>query len=88
MHGAMCGQYSIHPYIYTTIMYSANIYNILCIIYYVLLYYPIPSPDAAIAHAMSLDGSSGGVIRLVVIDHAGVQKEVIYGNNLPPTDAM
>lgn len=36
-----------------------------------------------IAHAMARDGSSGGVIRLVVIDQAGVEKEVVLGNQLP-----
>lgn len=37
----------------------------------------------AIAHAMARDGSSGGVIRLVIIDKDGVQKECLYGDNLP-----
>lgn len=30
----------------------------------------------AISHAMARDGSSGGVIRMVVIDKTGVRKEV------------
>jgi len=33
----------------------------------------------AISHAMSRDGSSGGVIRLVIIDKYGVEKEVVLG---------
>lgn len=37
----------------------------------------------AIAHAMARDGSSGGVIRIVVIDKDGVSKECLYGDNLP-----
>jgi len=37
----------------------------------------------AIAHAMARDGSSGGVIRLVIIDKDGVQKECLYGDGLP-----
>jgi 20S proteasome subunit beta 1 len=32
---------------------------------------------------MARDGSSGGVIRLVIIDQTGVEKEVILGDNLP-----
>ena len=34
---------------------------------------------AAISHAMARDGSSGGVIRLVVIDQTGIEKEVVLG---------
>mmetsp|Transcript_5713 Transcript_5713/g.8669 ORF Transcript_5713/g.8669 Transcript_5713/m.8669 type:complete len:216 (+) Transcript_5713:79-726(+) len=37
----------------------------------------------AIAHAMSRDGSSGGVIRLVCIDQSGVERECVLGNELP-----
>lgn len=37
----------------------------------------------AIAHAMARDGSSGGVIRLVIITEAGVEKQVILGDQLP-----
>lgn len=37
----------------------------------------------AIAHAMARDGSSGGVIRLVVIDQGGIEKEVVLGDKLP-----
>jgi 20S proteasome subunit beta 1 len=37
----------------------------------------------AVAHAMSRDGSSGGVIRLVVIDQSGVEKEVCLNEDLP-----
>eukprot|EP01032_Pedospumella_encystans_P011938 gene11938-13847_t len=37
----------------------------------------------AISHAMARDGSSGGVIRLVVIDQSGIEKEVVLGDNLP-----
>lgn len=35
-----------------------------------------------ISHAMARDGSSGGVIRLVVIDKDGVSKEVVLGDQL------
>jgi 20S proteasome subunit beta 1 len=37
----------------------------------------------AISHAMARDGSSGGVIRLVIIDQSGVEKEVVLGDKLP-----
>jgi len=37
----------------------------------------------AISHAMARDGSSGGVIRLVIIDQSGIEKEVILGDQLP-----
>ena len=37
----------------------------------------------AISHAMARDGSSGGVIRLVIIDQTGIEKEVILGDKLP-----
>eukprot|EP01035_Chromulina_nebulosa_P018290 gene18290-23970_t len=37
----------------------------------------------AISHAMSRDGSSGGVVRLVIIDKSGVEKEVVLGDQLP-----
>ncbi len=33
----------------------------------------------SISHAMARDGSSGGVIRLVIIDKDGVEKECILG---------
>jgi len=36
-----------------------------------------------ISHAMARDGSSGGVIRLVVIDKDGIEKEVVLGDQLP-----
>ena len=32
---------------------------------------------------MSRDGSSGGVIRLVTIEEAGVERECVLGNQLP-----
>lgn len=35
-----------------------------------------------ISHAMARDGSSGGVIRLVIIDESGVEKEVVLGKSL------
>ena len=35
-----------------------------------------------ISHAMARDGSSGGVIRLVVIDKDGVERECILGKCL------
>jgi hypothetical protein len=31
---------------------------------------------------MARDGSSGGVIRLVVIDQSGIEKEVVLGTHL------
>lgn len=37
----------------------------------------------ALAHAMARDGSSGGVIRTVVIDQAGVERGFIPGDQLP-----
>lgn len=37
----------------------------------------------AVAHAMSRDGSSGGIIRLVTIDSSGVEREYIPGDKLP-----
>lgn len=36
-----------------------------------------------IAHAMSRDGSSGGVIRTLVVDAGGLEEETIPGNKLP-----
>ena len=36
-----------------------------------------------ISHAIARDGSSGGVIRLVIIDSTGVEKEVVLGDQLP-----
>lgn len=37
----------------------------------------------ALALAMTRDGSSGGVIRLVIIDKDGVERKMLPGNNLP-----
>ena len=37
----------------------------------------------ALCHAMARDGSSGGVIRTVRIDEAGVERKMIPGNKLP-----
>lgn len=37
----------------------------------------------AVAHAMSRDGSSGGMIRLVVITKDNVEEEAIWGDALP-----
>lgn len=37
----------------------------------------------ALALAMARDGSSGGVIRLVIIDKDGTKREFIPGNKLP-----
>jgi len=36
-----------------------------------------------VAHAMAVDGSSGGVIRTVTIDKDGVQEDITYGKDLP-----
>ena len=40
-------------------------------------------PSAAIALAMSRDGSSGGVIYLVTITAVGVDHRIILGSELP-----
>eukprot|EP00931_Biecheleriopsis_adriatica_P073391 TRINITY_DN47688_c0_g1_i1.p1 TRINITY_DN47688_c0_g1~~TRINITY_DN47688_c0_g1_i1.p1 ORF type:complete len:268 (+),score=59.74 TRINITY_DN47688_c0_g1_i1:92-805(+) len=37
----------------------------------------------SIAHAMALDGSSGGVIRTVVVTEKGVEESMLEGNKLP-----
>ena len=37
----------------------------------------------AIAHAMARDGSSGGVIRMTMIDKDGVTRDCILGDSLP-----
>eukprot|EP00933_Yihiella_yeosuensis_P055258 TRINITY_DN5399_c0_g2_i1.p1 TRINITY_DN5399_c0_g2~~TRINITY_DN5399_c0_g2_i1.p1 ORF type:complete len:268 (-),score=43.16 TRINITY_DN5399_c0_g2_i1:309-1043(-) len=37
----------------------------------------------AISHAMALDGSSGGVIRTVVVTKDGVEEDMICGDKLP-----
>ena len=37
----------------------------------------------AVSHAMSRDGSSGGIIRTCVVTGEGVEREYISGNNLP-----
>jgi len=36
-----------------------------------------------VAHAMALDGSSGGLIRTVAVDKTGVEEGVVEGNKLP-----
>ena len=38
---------------------------------------------AALAHAMARDGSSGGVIRTVVIDKDGCTRAFVAGDSLP-----
>lgn len=37
----------------------------------------------AVSHAMSRDGSSGGIIRLAIIDKDGVERKVISGEKVP-----
>lgn len=37
----------------------------------------------ALSHAMARDGSSGGIIRMVVITETGVERKMIPGNKLP-----
>jgi 20S proteasome subunit beta 1 len=37
----------------------------------------------ALSHAMARDGSSGGVIRMAIIDEAGVERKFIAGDKLP-----
>jgi hypothetical protein len=44
---------------------------------------PPPAPPPALCHAMARDGSSGGVIRTVNIDEAGVERKMVPGNKLP-----
>jgi hypothetical protein len=44
---------------------------------------PAPASPAALCHAMARDGSSGGVIRTVNIDEAGVERKMVPGNKLP-----
>ena len=39
--------------------------------------------EKSIAHAMARDGSSGGIIRTVVITEGGCDKEFIPGDKLP-----
>jgi 20S proteasome subunit beta 1 len=39
----------------------------------------------ALSLAMSRDGSSGGVIRLAIIDKDGVERKLIPGDKLPKT---
>lgn len=41
-----------------------------------------------ISHAMARDGSSGGVVRLAVIDQSGVERIYVAGNHLPWQDHM
>ena len=41
------------------------------------------SPSAALALAMSRDGSSGGVIRMCVITEEGVERLFVPGDKLP-----
>ena len=38
----------------------------------------------AIALAMSVDGSSGGYIRLNTVDRTGITRTFIQGNDIPP----
>eukprot|EP00967_Tisochrysis_lutea_P135007 scaffold239057_cov32-Tisochrysis_lutea.AAC.2 len=40
-------------------------------------------PSAGLCHAMARDGSSGGVIRLAIIEESGVERKFIPGNKLP-----
>lgn len=37
----------------------------------------------SVSHAMSRDGSSGGIVRTVCITEGGIEKEIILGNELP-----
>merc|ERR1719444_458259 len=37
----------------------------------------------AVAHAMSRDGSSGGLIRTLVVSKDGIEEDVVEGNKLP-----
>ncbi len=40
----------------------------------------------ALSHAMSRDGSSGGCVRLAVIDETGVERSFVAGDTLPVLD--
>ena len=44
---------------------------------------PFHAPTPALSLAMNRDGSSGGVIRTVVIDKDGVERSFLNGNDLP-----
>jgi 20S proteasome subunit beta 1 len=37
----------------------------------------------ALSHAMARDGSSGGCLRLAIVDEAGVDRQFIAGDKLP-----
>ena len=37
----------------------------------------------AVAHAMSRDGSSGGLIRLVTVNADGASRKMVQGPNIP-----
>lgn len=37
----------------------------------------------ALALAMARDGSSGGVVRLAIIDKNGVERKMVHGDKLP-----
>ena len=39
--------------------------------------------DKALSHAMARDGSSGGCLRLAIVDEAGVDRQFIAGDKLP-----
>ena len=42
-----------------------------------------PLSPAAVALAISRDGSSGGVIRMATIDESGVERKVFTGSDIP-----
>jgi 20S proteasome subunit beta 1 len=39
-----------------------------------------------LSHAMARDGSSGGVVRMAVIEEAGIERLFVPGNELPWQD--
>lgn len=54
-----------------------------CLDFLLVLHFPPLSGLAALALAMGRDNVSGGVVNLVVITEAGVERLVIPGDKLP-----
>ena len=70
-------------YIYIPIYNYITIYIHLSHLYILTHSHTLIITHIVISHAMARDGSSGGVIRLVIIDKDGVEKEVVMGDALP-----
>ena len=62
---------------YATLRYAR--YAVLCALRYAMLCYG----SKALSHAMARDGSSGGCLRLAIVDEAGVDRQFIAGDKLP-----